>query len=297
VATRLGDGVYLRALLEGLLVTFLWSTSYVLMKIGLRTLPPLTLAAYRYVIASAVLMMVALSRDRGLLVKDKESLPKLLVLGISGYSVAQGLQCVALFYLPAVTVTFLLNFTPVIVLLLGVVFLREFPLPLQFAGMALVLFGAYLFFLAPVSGAELTGIVVTLFSGLGWAVYMTLSRQFLKGERFRTLNLTALTMFFGSVVLLFSALIVDRPVQMSLSEWAIILWLSLVNTALAFVLWNHALETVRAFELSVLQNTMLIQIGVLAWSFLGEELTSMKLIAMVMVFIGVLIVQTVKKPQ
>ena len=297
MATRLGDGVYLRALLEGLLVTFLWSTSYVLMKIGLRTLPPLTLAAYRYVIASAVLMMVALSRDRGLLVKDKESLPKLLVLGISGYSVAQGLQCVALFYLPAVTVTFLLNFTPVMVLLLGVVFLREFPLPLQLAGMALVLLGAYLFFLAPVSGAELTGIMVTLLSGLGWAVYMTLSRQFLRGERFRTLNLTALTMFFGSVVLLFSALIVDRPVQMSLSEWAIILWLSLVNTALAFVLWNHALETVRAFELSVLQNTMLIQIGVLAWSFLGEELTSMKLIAMVMVFIGVLIVQTVKKPQ
>jgi len=297
VATGFEGRVYLRALLEGLLVTFLWSTSYVLMKIGLRTLPPLTLAAYRYIVASAVLIVVALFRDRGLLVKEKESLPKLFVLGISGYSVAQGLQCVALFYLPAVTVTFLLNFTPVMVLLLGVVFLREFPLPLQLAGMALVLLGAYLFFLAPVSGAELTGIMVTLLSGLGWAVYMTLSRQFLRGKGFKTLNLTALTMFFGSVMLLISALIIERSVQMSLSEWAIILWLSIVNTALAFVLWNHALERMRAFELSVLQNTMLIQIGVLAWTFLGEELTGIKLIAMAIVFTGVLIVQTMKKPQ
>ena len=81
------------------------------------------------------------------------------------------------------------------------------------------------------------------------------------------------------------------------SEWAVTLWLSLANTALAFVLWNHALKRMRAFELSVLQNTMLIQIGILAWIFLGEELTATKVMAMIMVFIGVLIVQIVKKPE
>jgi drug/metabolite transporter (DMT)-like permease len=55
------DRVYLRALLEGSLVTFLWSTSYIMTKIGLRQLPPLTFAAYRYIIASGVLLAIALS--------------------------------------------------------------------------------------------------------------------------------------------------------------------------------------------------------------------------------------------
>ena len=70
--------------------------------------------------------------------------------------------------------------------------------------------------------------------------------------------------------------------------------MSLVNTALAFVLWNHALERMKAFELAILQNTMLIQIGILAWAFLGEELTAPKITAMVMAFAGIIIVQIVK---
>jgi drug/metabolite transporter (DMT)-like permease len=288
------DRTYLRALLEGLLVTFLWSTSYVLTKIGLRALPPLTFAAYRYVIASGMLLAIALTRSRGRPIAVKADLPKLFLLGVSGYSVAQGLQCVGLFHLPAVAVTFLLNFTPIMVLLFGIVFLQEFPAPLQVAGMALALIGAYLFFLAPLSGAEFTGVTATLLSALGWAAYMVSSRQFLRREKFKPLNMTAVSMFFGAITLFVWALLAERPVEIFLREWAILLWLSLVNTALAFVLWNHALGQIKAFQLSVLQNTMLIQIGILAWIFLAEELTAAKVIAMLMVFAGVLIVQTMK---
>lgn len=49
---------------------------------------------------------------------------------------------------------------------------RGSPTPLQLVGMALALLGAYFFFSSSVSGVELTGILITLLSGLGWAVYM-----------------------------------------------------------------------------------------------------------------------------
>ena len=84
---------------------------------------------------------------------------------------------------------------------------------------------------------------------------------------------------------------VDGPAPVAVHGWLIILWLSFVNTALAFVLWNRALRGMEAFKLSILQNTMLIQIAVLAWFFLGEELTNIKLVAMIMVFMGALLVQ------
>jgi drug/metabolite transporter (DMT)-like permease len=54
------------------------------------------------------------------------------------------------------------------------------------------------------------------------------------------------------------------------------------------------LGRLEAFEVSVLQNTMLIQIAVLAWVFLGERLTVAKVPAMALVFVGVLIVQLKK---
>jgi len=71
----------------------------------------------------------------------------------------------------------------------------------------------------------------------------------------------------------------------------IVLWLSVVNTALAFALWNHAFKILKAFELSVLQNTMLIQISILSWIFLNEKLTPMRILGMAVVLVGVLMVQ------
>ena len=102
-------------------MTFLWSSSYILVKIGLNQLSPLTLVTLRYVVASVITVPLALVRGGASLVKDSKSLLRLVFLGLSGYTIAQGLQCLGLFYLPAVSVTFILNFTPVIVLVLGVV--------------------------------------------------------------------------------------------------------------------------------------------------------------------------------
>lgn len=281
------------ALLMGLLVTFLWSTSYVLVKIGLQEVPPLTFAAYRYMIASTALFILTVFTG-GLGAVTPRDLPKLVFLGLTGYSVAQGLQYVGLYYLPAVTVTFILNFTPIWVLLLTRILFRELPVPSQLGGMLLTLLGAYLFFRVPLSGTDLRGIVLTLLSGCGWATYMVSIRAFLQQHRLTPLPVTSFSMFFGAIPLLALALLIEGPVAVSLSKWAIIVWLSLVNTAVAFVLWNHVLKRIRAFELSILQNTMLIQIGILAFTFLGEDLTAMKIIAMAMVFLGVLVVQLAK---
>lgn len=282
---------HLIALLEAFLVTLLWSSSYVLMKIGLTQLSPLTLVALRYMVASAILTPLALARGQAKLLRERRSLLKMGFLGLTGYTVAQGLQCLGLFYLSAVSVTFILNFTPVIVLVFGVMFLGEYPTPLQLGGMGLVLLGAYLFFNAPLSAYTLLGVAITLVSGVGWATYLVSGRLMFLRERISILGMTAFSMGFGTAILTVAAFSLEGPSAISLFSWGIIIWLGVVNTALAFFLWNHALQRLEAFEISVLQNTMLVQIAVLSWLFLGEELTVTKLIPMALVFFGALIVQ------
>ena len=283
----------LLGVLEALLVTFLWSSSYVLVKIGLDQIqiPPLTLVALRYAVASAVLIPLAIRRRSFTMLGDSRTLRRIGFLGLTGYAVAQGLQCLGLFYLPAVSVTFILNFTPVFVLAMGVFALGEQPTKAQLGGMGLVLVGAYLFFNEPLSGSSPVGILITLFSGLGWAAYMVYSRYTFVREEFDLLGLTAFSMGAGTLILVAAALVFEGVSSVPPSGWGIIAWLGVVNTALAFFLWNHALQRLEAFETSILQNTMLIQIAVLSWVFLGERLTGMKLVAMAMVFLGVLTVQ------
>lgn len=280
----------IRGVLEALLVTFLWSSSYVLTKIGLQDTPPLLLVALRYVLASVVLLSVAFARGahREL---DRSAAVKLALLGVSGYAVAQGLQCLGLFYLPAVTVTFILNFTPVMVLAFNVVTVGYRPTPPQLLGVLMVLGGAYVFFGGKIEVGNLLGVAITLLSGLGWAVYLVAGRRFFDDRNITPLALSAFAMASGTVLIAGSAAVFEGLRLVSSQSLAIILWLGVVNTAAAFFIWNRALAKVGAFEISILQNTMLIQIAVLSWLFLGETLTSTKMLGMGLVFIGVLIVQ------
>ena len=142
---------------------------------------------------------------------------------------------------------------------------------------------------------ESVGLAATLISGIGWATYMVLTRYYLRGNGESVIMLTVCSMALGSLMLLVTAILTGNIVAISYGGWATILWLSVVNTAFAFLIWNHALRTLRAYEQSILQNTMLIQVTLLASFLLGEALTALKVSGIIMVFTGILMVQTWSK--
>jgi len=282
---------------EALLVTFLWSSSYVLIKFGLLEIPPFLFAAVRYTLAFVVLgtlcVAYAETKKSGRKTATFTNGKMLLVAaGICGYTLAQGLQFVGLFYLPAVTTTFVLNFTPIFVLVLGILLLREKASRLQLVGLLVALLGAYVFFSERLSGAgQQIGILTVVVSALSWAIYMIVIRRIQRADSFGSLKLTTLTMGIGTAGLVLLAVVFDGPRPISLNGLLIILWLSVVNTALAFLLWNHALRFIHAYELSVIQNSMLVQIAVLAWIFLDERLTYVMTLGILLVIVGVVVVQ------
>jgi drug/metabolite transporter (DMT)-like permease len=188
-------------------------------------------------------------------------------------------------------VTFLLNFTPLFVLVLGVIILDEKPSKSQLLGILIVFMGAYLFFNNQISEPNILGVLITLISGLGWASYMVYGRLTLFSKKADLLNTTALSMSIGTIILWILTYIIEGFSIIPLEGWVIVLWLGFVNTAAAFLLWNYALIKLKALETAIIQNTMLIQIALLSWLFLGEPLGLVKLVAILLVLFGVLIVQ------
>ncbi len=121
----------LSAILQAILVTFLWSTSWVLIKFGLRNdLPALSFAGLRYGLAFLCLVPVVLvnPRERAIL---KSLAPRdwwrLALLGLVLIALAQGAQFISLAYLPAVMVNLLLNLSPIMVGLMSMLWWRERP--------------------------------------------------------------------------------------------------------------------------------------------------------------------------
>jgi drug/metabolite transporter (DMT)-like permease len=284
--------------LQALFVTLLWSTSWVLIKVGLQDIPALTFAGLRYSLAFLSMLPFLLhpagrqtSRPFGF-PPPRAAWAKLLLLGLLYYTLTQGAQFVGLAYLPAVTVSLVLNFSPVAVALLAIGFLGEQPTPRQWLGVALSVAGT-IFYFYPVDlpAAGVLGLLAVAAGMLANALSTILGRSINRSGFFSPLSVTTTSMGFGATLLLVSALMVDGLPQISPLGWGIITWLAVVNTALAFTLWNQTQRTLSAVESSVINNTMLIQIAVLAWLFLDENLNWRELSGLVLAGLGTLVVQ------
>jgi drug/metabolite transporter (DMT)-like permease len=282
------------AVLQALLVTFLWSTSWVLIKIGLRDLPALPFAGLRYALAFLCLLPLALrGRQRDVLRKLPAGMwARLVLLGLLFYAVTQGAQFLSLFYLPALTSSLLLSFTTILVALLGIILLGERPTPVQWASAGLYLAGVWVY-LYPVAlpRNEVVGLVVAGVGVLANALSSILGREVNRSGTVDPTTVTVVSMGIGAAALLVSGVAVQGLPRMTATHWAIIAWLAVVNSALAFTLWNHTLRTLSAMESSIINNTMLFQIAVLAWVFLDEPLTGRSIVGMVLAALGTLGVQ------
>ena len=285
---------HLWAVLQALFVTFLWATSWVLIKIGLRDIPALTFAGLRYSLAFLCLLPFALrpahlATLRGL---SQQEWGQLILLGLLFYAVTQGAQFVGLAYLPAVTVSLLLNFTTIVVTLMGIILLSERPTPLQWGGVGLSVVGVLIYFY-PVSfpAGQVIGLVVVAAGVLANAGSAILGRRVNREGSLPPLLVTVVSMGIGAAVMLVAGVANQGLPPLSLANWVLIGWLAVVNTAFAFTLWNQTLRTLAAMESSIINSTMLIQIAVLAWLFLGEPLTGQKIMGMALAGFGALIVQ------
>jgi drug/metabolite transporter (DMT)-like permease len=288
------DQAHLRAVGQALLVTLLWSSSYVLIKVGLAEIPALTFAGLRYAIAAVALLPVFLYRAEARSIRrlSRRDLGLLVLLGLLFYTATQGAQFLALQYLRAATVSLLLSFTPVIVGVASIPLLGERMTVRQWIWLAVVIAGVGGYFYPfGLASAAVLGVGIMAFGTVANALGSILGRYANRDDSLSPIAVTTVSMAVGSSVLLASGLLVQGLPSLSLGSWLIVLWLALVNTAFAFTLWNRTLQTLTATESSVINNTMLVQIAVLGWVFLGESLAHVEVAGLVLVTVGILAVQ------
>ncbi|WP_435181681.1 DMT family transporter [Halorussus sp. AFM4] len=283
-----------RAALEALFVTLLWSSSYVLIDVGLADIPALTFAGLRYGLAAIVLLpsFVRRGHHRAVRRAGRSEWGLLLALGLLLYAVTQGAQFVALGHLRAATVSLVLTFTPVAVALAGTAVAAERPTARQWAGLAVLLAGAGLYF-RPWAGplGSAFGLAVMCVGLVGNAAGSLVGRRVNRDGPLSPVAVTTVSMAIGAAVLLAVGVAVQGPPALPLYAWGIVGWLAVVNTAGAFTLWNRTLQTLTAVESSVINNTMLVQVAVLGWLFLGETIRGHEIGGILAVAAGALLVQ------
>jgi drug/metabolite transporter (DMT)-like permease len=280
------------AILQALFVTFIWSLSWVLIKIGLEDIPPLLFAGLRYSSGSVCLLWLVLSRPQArqqITQITRRQWLLLMLLGLIYYTITQGAHFIALAYLPAVTLSLMINFTVVLVALSGFV-IGEYPNRIQWLGIGLFILGAIIYF-EPSALPDGVGLLIGGVGVAANAAASVLGRYVNRDTALSPLVITTVSMSIGALILLATGLVSQGMPALQTSSWLIIIWLAVVHTAFAFTLWNNTLRQLKAFESSLINNTMLIQIAILAWVFLGESISLIGGIGLACAATGVLIVQ------
>lgn len=185
-----------------------------------------------------------------------------------------------------------LNFTPLIVAVLAIFLIKEIPTVLQRFGVVLFIAGILTYFYpVSLSNNQTTGLIVMTIGVFANAASAVLGRSVNKKPHLNPVVITVISMGLGSVILLTVGFSLQGFPTITTHNILYLLWLAVVNTALAFTIWNYTLRTLTAMESSIINGTMLIQIALLAWIFLGEDITIKEIAGMLIAGLGAVLVQ------
>jgi drug/metabolite transporter (DMT)-like permease len=287
---------YRLAVVEAVFINIIWASSFIFVKMALKDLGPLTIGGLRYFFGFLILLPFIL-RSKKRPGFSRAAWLQLFLIGFSSYTVANSAMFWSLIYLPATTVSFLMGLTTLLVFFGGVIWLKEVPNRFQTVGIIITLLGTGMFFSTGLKPGEPLGIILMGLALLCFTVFGILGRNTARAQTVDTLSLTAYPLAIGGGLLLLIAIPIEGLPHASIQTWGLVIWLAAINTSLAYVLYNHSLQVLTAFQMNVMLNLAPIWTAVMGWFFLNEHLTALQFIGMVVVIVGVGLVQRRSYPK
>ncbi len=284
-----------RALLTAVVTTFLWAGSYILNKLAFQEgIGPLTLSGLRYLFAALILFLLGKGGK-----KAGGTVSPLLIalLGLLGYAVAQGLQYVGQSYLtPTQSSLFLSVGNTAMVMLADRLWLRENQTKWDFAKMLLLIAGISMYYYPWGAGAfSAAGLLFMLLSSVGYALNMTINRRLMTTRKIEAGALVARPMLVGASVLLAAGLALEGLPVVTGRLVLILAYLSGVSGALGFYLWTKSQAHLTAFEMSGINNLLLIEIALMDFLAFGRSFSALQIAAILVVFVAIISIQASKK--
>jgi drug/metabolite transporter (DMT)-like permease len=282
-----------------LLATAIWGGVFVVSKLVLDFVPPVTLVAIRYAVALTVLWPLLAKRNAkgGHKRVTRADLPELAIIGVLGFGVSIVAQFAGTRLSTAANGALITTATPALVVLFAYLILGE-PLSLRRGlGLALATFGVLVVAdprTAQLSPDLLLGNVLLAVAALTWALYSVLAKR--AARRLSVLTVTTYAAVFGLLATApltpVELSIVGPPTDIPPLVGLGILYIGVVSTAGAFYLWNKGMTLLDSSAAAVLFFAQPVVGSLLGWLVLGETLGPAFFLGGALIVAGVAVVSS-----
>jgi drug/metabolite transporter (DMT)-like permease len=266
------------ALIGLVLLMVMWGSTFVVTKVTAREIPAGMLAALRFLIATLVLLPIAWKQ--GGLSRLPRPLPwgslmLMALTGISGFALTFNYGLV---YGSAAQGALIYAALPAAIAIAAFTFLKEQPSRRRVVGIVLSIVGVILLIMAGESDANspdpIAGAMWMIGAVVSWTAYTVLSKRMPGSDTVISITLISL---IGTLFLIPVAAIelIQQPLPpVSLSTWAGLLFLGVIASALAYLVYGFALRELDASLVGVYTNLDPIVGVLIAVLFFGETLHS-----------------------
>jgi drug/metabolite transporter (DMT)-like permease len=279
-------------------LALMWGLSIPITKVGLETVPPLTLTAMRFLVAAPLLLILAARRLRVPL----QAVPSIIALGVMGITLGNVAQSFGVQGTSASVGTIISATIPIFIVIFAAIRLdqpvtgRQWTgLLAAFAGIALVAVGSGSG-VGDLSATTAAGVAWMLVSAVAIAFYYVWSAELT--ERYGTLPVAAWNALAGFVAILPLAgwEAAHTPVRIGMQAVWVAVYLGVMVTVAGLLLWLHLLRTVPARVAASVQYLQPV-FGIAAASVLfGDRLGLMFAAGVVLILGGLALAVANRRP-
>jgi len=285
-------------ILCGLGAASIWGGMYVVSKVVLEIIPPFALVTLRLVLGAITLAIVLLLR--GFPKISRGQALEVLGVGIVGYGISLSLQFLGTKLSTAANGSLVTSATPAFVLLFAWFLLKERITSRRLIALSLATLGVIAVIdprSAQLKPDLFLGNLLLLGAGVTWALYSVLVRKVTQDIDVLLFSLIA---FLGGLPVSIPAAVWELSIlgigKITLGVIGGILFLGIISTALAMVLWNTAFAYVDANLASLTFFAQPVVGILLGWLFLGETISPLFLLGGLLIGIGLIIASREKQP-
>jgi drug/metabolite transporter (DMT)-like permease len=252
----------------------MWGLSIPITKLGLGSVPPMTLTALRFMVAVPLMMFLA---RRELRVPATAVLP-IIGLGVMGITLGNIAQSFGVQGTSASVATILSATIPLFIVILAAIRFKQAVTPLQWFGLLAAFVGIALVAIGSGPGVDdmsrttISGVVLILISALGIAIYYIWSAELT--QKYGLMPVAAWNMLVGLMTVLPLAgwEMSGQSFNIKTELLAVIIYLGVVVTVIGLILWLYLLKTIPARIAASVQYLQPV-FGISASSFLfGDKL-------------------------
>ena len=270
------------------------SGTHIVAKAVTADVDPVTLTFLRTIISG--LGMILLLRARKISWKvDRSDVKRLLLLGLLGIPLNQFLYLYGIGFTTAANGALLYATTPVLVMVLSSILLKEkvtvrkaAGILLAFGGVVIVIFERGLDF----SSGYTYGNIVIFVAVIAWGLFTVLGRPLIL--KYGALKVTCLAMLAGTAMYFPVGVVgaIVNPIHdISATDWIGILYLGIGTSIVGYVLWYYAIGRIDVSKVAVFANGQPILATVLAMIFLDYVITGNFVVGGMMTLAGVILTQ------